>query len=361
MPHHQRIKRLQQILNEEHCQAILVDDKINLYYLTGLELSAGKLIVDTTQANLFVDSRYFELCKTTSPVPVTLVETATLDEALSREHYKDIKTLGFDASHTTVKEFQEIQKVGTRLVFNPMPIDDPVGRLRTIKDHTEITALTEAAALGSAGYDYVVSILREGITEEEIAQELEIFWKKRGSKTIAFDPIIAFGTHSSMPHYRAGKAALKKGDAVLIDIGVNYRHYHSDMTRVVFFGSADPKLEEIYTIVKDAQQRALDLCRPGVLIGDLDKAARQHIIEEGFGDFFTHGLGHGVGLEIHEAPWVRNKQPHSLVPLEAGMVITIEPGIYLPGIGGIRIEDSIAISKDGHINLTNRPKEITII
>lgn len=361
MPHKKRIEALQTLLARQNCQAFLVEDHTNLFYLTGLELSAGKLIVHAQGADLFVDNRYFELCQIRSPVPVHLVEACTAEECLARDALRWIRALGFDSTRTTYKEFHELHSQGLRLDIDLVPLDDPIGQLRIIKDPSEIAALSEAARLGSAGYDYILTLLREGITELEIAQELEIFWKRRGSKGLAFDPIIAFGANSSMPHYRPGHVALKRGDIVLIDIGVNCHHYHSDMTRTVFFGSADKRLVEIYAIVKEAQEAALAICRPGVSMGELDKAARQHIISKGFGDFFIHSLGHGVGLDIHEAPWLRNRMPHSQQLLAAGMVVTIEPGIYLAGIGGVRIEDSIAITERGYENLTLRSKEITIL
>lgn len=164
-----------------------------------------------------------------------------------------------------------------------------------------------------------------------------------------------------MPHYRAGNTKLKQGMPILIDIGVNYRHYHSDMTRVVFLGEPDPKLKTIYHIVEKAQKEALQLCKPGTLIGELDRAARGYIESQGYGDHFGHGLGHGVGLEIHELPNVRNKPPFNSMVLLPGMVITIEPGIYIPDIGGVRIEDTIVITENGHENLTERSKELNIL
>lgn len=352
-----RVERLKTILSEEQCDGMLVDDAINLYYLTGLHLSAGKLLLHPEGTTLLVDARYFEHCKKTSPFPVKLSDkTFTLKDLLSQSH---ISQLAFNSDNTTYGEFERLQKDLPDLPLKP--IGNPTLKLRAIKDAAEIDTLREAAALGSEGYDYLVDLLKEGITETELAIELEIFWKRRGSKAIAFDPIIAFGTNSSMPHYRVGQHKLKKGESVLIDIGVNLAHYHSDMTRVVFFGEPDPKVVAIYEIVKQAQEKALELCKPGTPIADLDACARNYIAEAGYGENFTHSLGHGVGLEIHELPMIRSQQESSLPLLEEGMVITVEPGIYLPGIGGVRIEDTVAITKQGHENLTNRPKELTVV
>lgn len=364
MSYKKRIETLIKSLKELSCDALLVDDPINLYYLTGLQLSLGILLVHQQGAVLLVDSRYYELCKQKCPVPVLLADQNhhTLAKLLANE-CSFVQKIAFSVENTTFKVFQDLQacinavstSTENKKILTLMPLSNPVKKLRSIKDHEELRILREASNLGSLGYDFVCSLLKEGITETDIAIELEIFWKRRGSKSIAFEPIIAFGANSSMPHYRAGIAKLKKGDCILIDIGVNFNHYHSDMTRMAFFGEPNPKILEIYEIVKSAQKAALQICRPGTLIGDLDQAARSVIASHGYGDKFTHSLGHGVGLEIHEWPTLRNATPFKDVPLQEGMVITIEPGIYLPGIGGVRLEDTIAITDISYENLTNRP------
>lgn len=260
--------------------------------------------------------------------------------------------MGFDAENTSYQEYLEWQKKMKPLGLSLLPLDNPIKLLRMIKDPEEILLLRQAAQLGCKGYDFVCSLLKEGVTEAELAVELEIFWKRQGAKGLAFEPIIAFGANGSMPHYRSGDTTLKNGMSVLIDIGVNDRHYHSDMTRVIFYGEPSPEIVKIHEIVVKAQQLAIDLCRPGTLIGELDKAARGYITEQGYGDYFTHSLGHGVGLEIHEAPWIRQASSWAKMPLQEGMVITIEPGIYLNGVGGVRVEDTLLITSSGHEILT---------
>lgn len=363
----ERLKKLQKILVKSNCDALIIHDKINLFYLTGLELSAGKLFVGKHSAHLIVDGRYIEACKKNSPYPVKLDEKETLNKILQEEPYAGIKTLGFDSGTTSFKQFIEMEnwidqfnKAAKRKI-ELLALESPIEQLRMIKDESEKNLLRQAAELGSLGYDFVCSILKEGITEQEVATELEIFWKRKGGKKLAFDPIIAFGPNTSMPHYRPGQDKLKKGQPVLIDIGVNLENYHSDMTRVVFYGKPDPRIEEIYDIVKTAQEKALALCQPGVKIGDVDAAARSYIEEKGYGSFFSHGLGHGIGLEIHEIPYLRQKPPYRDMLLEVGMAVTIEPGIYLPDIGGVRIEDTILITPQKYENLTKRDKNIKII
>jgi len=354
MDHSQRIEKTQKTLKELTCNALLIEETTNLYYMTGQQLSTGKLLVHEKGAELFVDNRYFESCQKNAPCHVILSDKTSLSDLLKSPEFNFIHSLGFDSDNTSFKRYEEMQKNLTPLV-KLIPLDNPVKIQRMIKDKEEIDLLREAAALGSQGFDFVCSLLCEGLKENDIALELEIFWKRRGSKSLAFDPIIAFGSNSSMPHYRAGQTILKKGMPVLIDIGVNYQHYHSDMTRVIYFGEPDPKIRTIYTIVENAQKKALNLCVPGTKIGELDETARGYIKAQGFGEFFSHGLGHGVGLEIHEAPTLRNQLPCKDKKLENGMVITIEPGIYLPGMGGVRIEDTILITETGYENLTKRP------
>jgi len=368
MDYKSRLKSLQAMLITIPCEALLVEDKINLYYLTGLDLSAGKLLIHSQGAHLFVDSRYFEMCKQKSPFPVRQIDSSNFESQLSDPEFAFIETFAFDSETTSFSSYQQLVKLTERVSSNRggkkialIPVDGLIKRLRTIKDANEIQILREAAKLGSSGFDFVCGILREGISEQEVATELEIFWKRLGSKGLAFDPIIAFGTNSSRPHHRAGPSVLQKGDIVLIDIGVNFQHYHSDMTRIAFFGSPDPRLLSIHNIVSQAQQAALKVCRPDITIGTLDSAARDFIASQGFGENFTHSLGHGVGLEIHELPTIKNAPPYYGIPLQSGMVITIEPGIYLPGIGGVRIEDTIVITEDGYENLTQRPTEPILI
>jgi len=370
MPYLNRVERLQILLKDLSCDALIIEDTTNLFYLTGQQISSGKLLVHAKGAHLIIDSRYFEMCEKASPFPIILLKDAkTLAHLLASSDLMFIHSLGFNSETVTYGSYLKLQNLVEDLnqatengrVLTLQPIGDLVQKLRAIKDTEEIDTLKKAAVLGSKGFDFVCSLLKEGISEKEVALELEIFWKRQGSRGLSFDPIIAFGKNSSMPHYKVGEEKLKKGDPVLIDIGVNCEHYHSDMTRVVFFGTPDPRLSSIYNIVKQAQEKGLSLCRPGMLIGALDDAVRSFIASSGHGDHFTHSLGHGIGLDVHEFPTIANKSPYHDIPLEKNMVITIEPGIYLPGIGGVRIEDTIVITDGVCENLTNRTKELTIL
>ncbi len=350
-----RVAQLQTTLTQLGYQAFLVEDQVNLYYLTGLDLSAGRLLVTQKEAFLFVDGRYLERCQTLSPFPVIRTEpnSDTFKDWL--HHHPLISRIAFSQGTTSFKQYRELAKIDQNFSrkIEWIPLDSPVEQLRITKDPEELEALQTAADLGSRGFDFLCELLKPGISEVEAATELEIFWKRQGAEP-GFKPIIAFGANSSMPHYRPGHTKLKSRDSVLIDIGVVLDHYYSDMTRMAYLGTPLPKMAEIHAIVQEAQQAAIALCVPGTTTGQLDDAARSMIRKAGYGDQFLHGLGHGVGLEIHEAPFLRNRD----IVLQPGMVITIEPGIYLPGIGGVRIEDTLLVSKAGPAkSLTKRPVE----
>lgn len=337
-----RLENVRQKMHELQIESLLVEDKINLYYCTGINLTSGSLLITADNANLIVDGRYIELCQKLSPFPAVLSKGDILKELVSE------RKLAFDAETTTYHRYEQLKEK----ISSIMPVNNPIKKIRSIKDTYEIDILRKSSALAVAGFEYSSALLQEGITEDEVARQLEIFWREYGGDEAAFPPIIAFGPNGSMPHYSTGKSVLEKGQAVLLDIGVSFQHYMSDMSRVVFYGEPNPKIKEIYEIVKTAQQRAIELCKPGTLIGQLDEAARSYIEKKGYGEYFPHSLGHGVGLEVHEYPVIRNKPPYADIPLEAGMVLTIEPGIYLPSIGGVRLEETILITANGHEVLT---------
>lgn len=336
-----RINKVQKWLDRVSLEALIVEHPLDLYYLTGLKLSSGRLVIKREQATLFVDGRYIESAQKKAPCEVALIA-----------FFKEISLqgkVGFDMATTSYQKYLELY---AQFQENLHPVDSPIKQIRQIKEQEEIALLFEAASLGSEGYDYVLTLLKEGVKEDHVATELELFWRKKGGEKVSFDPIIAFGANSSQPHYRAGNSVLKKQETVLIDIGVMKNAYASDMTRVVFFEGTPPQMQEIYDIVKSAQQAALKLCKKAVKLGDVDAAARRVITESGYGAHFTHSLGHGVGLDVHELPLVRQGNEEAI---EEGMVFTIEPGIYLPGVGGVRLEDTIVITSDGYESLTRRP------
>lgn len=367
MDYQKRLYALGEILEEDSIDGFLIEDPTDIYYLTGIVLSTGILIVHNRGAHLIVDGRYYEACSSAHFMTVVLWDQDILADVLL-DQLSHIKSFAFSGEKTSYQRYQSLEKVAKKIrdeqehrEFELMAAEDFVLQLRSVKNSEEVDLLSRAAELGAKGFDHICSILKEGMTELDVVKELIIFWRRNDAQGISFDPIIAFGASSSMPHYHPQAKKLEKGMPVLIDIGVKLNHYHSDMTRCVFFGEPDSKMKEIYEIVRGAQEAALKLCKPGTRVGDLDMEARIFISDRGYGENFTHGLGHGIGLDVHELPVIRSATKYDAVVLQPGMAITVEPGIYLPQIGGVRIEDTVVITKEGHHNLTNRSKELTII
>lgn len=340
-----RIEKVQKNLSKWQVDALVVSEKLDLLYLTGLDLSRGCLCIARKRVCLIVDGRYFEACKERFAFEVQL-----LQEGILKEFLQEYKKVGFDQDAESYRAYTRLKaSSGCELV----PLSKPIGEIRAVKESQEIEKIAASCKECVAGFDFVVSLLREGVMEKTLALELEIFWKKRGADRLSFPPIIAFGKNSSMPHYRAGNTKLNKNELVLIDIGVVFDGYNSDMSRMVYFGKVDPALNEICKVVQEAQSAALTSCRAGIFASELDAVARDIIKKAGFGDYFVHGLGHGVGLDIHEEPILKKDPAIQDTLLLPGMVVTIEPGIYLPSLGGARIEDTVLLQEGGCMNLIN--------
>lgn len=326
--------------------ALLIEDPIDLYYLTGLTLSLGQLWLFSKEALLLVDGRYIQSAKE-APCPAHLVSSQEVEGFIQRHQ---ITSVQFDGAKTSFDRVQTLQKKHPTVSFISNP--SPTKNLRLIKEPKEIKSLQKSADLLWEGFTYIKTIICEGISEKELATKFTIFCLERGADALSFEPIIAFGENSALPHYRAGKRCLKQGDVILIDIGVTCDHYHSDMTRMLFWGPKNPLLSKWFDIVVEAQKAALSLCKAGLHIKELDIAARAVLKKHQVEEYFIHSLGHGVGLEIHEFPKIRFDAVEGDLTLKPGMVFTLEPGLYLPGTGGIRYEDTVVIKEDGYINLT---------
>ncbi len=330
-----RIQKLMQQLNTPY----LVEQTDDLYYLTGLNLSKGRLFVSSSEVCLFVDGRYFAFAKRQFSHPVFMWEE-------QKAYFAKQSTIGFDGASTTYDAYLTLQKELPHITWVTSP--SPVKMLRLVKDASEIAILKKSAKITWAGYQEIVRRLRVGVSEEEIALDFEIYCRKNGASRLSFDPIIAFGENSAYPHHRAGKTRLEQDQIVLIDIGAVVDHYSADMTRMVHFGTIDPQLLHFEQIVQQAQQKAISQVRPGLNIRELDRIVREEFDRAHVKQLYTHSLGHGIGLETHEYPRIRI-DGDDLV-LQPGMVFTIEPGLYQPGLGGIRIEDMVLVTATGYEN-----------
>jgi Xaa-Pro aminopeptidase len=337
-----RMDKVRSHFEEWEVQGALIENPCDLFYLTGLQLSVGTCLITEKKAHLLVDGRYFAAAQKNSPCQVHLTSTEALTSLL-----KPLKQLAFDSRFTSCEKWHQLKKIFPGKLAQ---VIQPLNEVRAIKEQKELAAMKKSAALAWRGFEETKRQLKVGITEKELALKFEMFCRAHGAEKMAFDPIIAFGKNSAYPHYRPGDVKLKKGDIVLIDIGVVVDKYHSDMTRTVFFGKPDPRLVLIETVVKEAHAAALKLCKPGAKVEDLDLAARRVAEKAGLKDLLVHSLGHGIGLETHEFPRLSFQGEDRALRLKAGMCITIEPGLYLPGVGGVRYEDTVVVTEKGYHN-----------
>ncbi len=357
MSYIKRYENLKKFLTSQEIDFLIIDDPGSLYYLTGVQVSIGRLIICESHTRLFVDNRYIEEAQKKAHCETHLISEKAIADFIINYGPKDNKKIGFDTTSLSYFAYNKllnfIKKIKSQhndIEIKLVPLDEPLKDLRMIKDVEEISAMKKSAALAWKGFEHICHYLKEGVTEKELAFEYEIFCRKNGAEKLAFDPIVCFGQNSSQPHHHPDNTKLKINDIVLMDVGVVVDNYHSDLTRVIFFGQADPLLEKLYSIIKKAQNEALNICRPGTRISDLDKSARDFITEQGYGKEFLHSLGHGIGLETHEFPKIKFDGEDKDAILKTGMVITIEPGIYIAGTGGVRYEDMILITNDGYEN-----------
>ena len=329
-----RIKKV----SEQVSGSALIDDPIDLFYLTGLPLSKGRLLIKPEGATLFVDGRYYELARKEAPCTVALWD----EQKKLRE-----TRIEFDSAATPYEEYLSLKHQFPDTEWIPTP--QLVKKVRMIKDSKEIQSLKKAAGVTWRGYRRVVECLKEGVSEEELAFEFEVFCRKNGASRLSFEPIIAFGENSAYPHHRAGKSRLRNHQVVLIDVGAVVDHYHGDLTRIVYFGKPDPQVARLEEIVRRAQKKAVESVRPGLLVSALNQIVNGEFEKEDVKQLYMHSLGHGIGLETHELPQMKSGKED--LPLKVGMVFTIEPGLYQPGVGGIRIEDMVRVTETGYENL----------
>ena len=352
-----RLERLRPLLSQAGAEALLITSLPNIRYLSGFTGSAGLMLVTPQRATLVTDSRYTiqaedELAGSRVHVDIaTKGLLAAMAAILARARGK--LRLGFSPTQMTIQQRAALDKAGKgRLRW--MDAGGLVERLRAIKDPSELATMKEAALLISRVFEDTLPEIREGVSELELSAEIEYQIKKRGGSGPSFETIVASGNRSALPHARPTPKLLTKKELVVLDQGAILRGYCSDMTRTVFLGRAPDRVRRMYDAVLEAMAAAKAVVRPGITAGVVDQAARHSLARRGFGEFFTHSTGHGLGIEVHEMP--RLGKGDTTV-LEAGMVITIEPGAYVQGLGGVRIEDDVVVTSGGAADLTDATKE----
>ena len=352
-----KIQEIQKILPPDTCALITSD--VNRFYLSGFPSSAGSIIITENTATLFIDFRYFEKAqKSVKNMDVRLCKSLYADiKELFKQH--NIKNILIETEHICLDSFERMSNALQGFnILKENTLSQKLNALRQIKSQDEIELIKKAQKITDDAFSHILNFIKSGVTEKEIALELEFFMRKSGSEGVAFDTIAVSGKNSSLPHGVPTDKPLEKGDLLTMDFGAVYRGYRSDMTRTIAIGKVTDEQTEIYNTVLKAQTEALKTIRPLAVCKDIDKTARDIISAKGYGEFFGHGLGHSVGLEIHENP-AFNTRDETL--LQKGMVITVEPGIYLPDKFGVRIEDMIWVTDTGFENLTKSPKELIII
>ena len=338
----------------------LVSDLKNLNYLTGFDGEGFALIGVSGKNYLLTDSRYTEQAEKESPDYKIITDEPKKKNArilaLKKIIEKNkIKKIAFESNSLSYADFERYSDNFKSIRF--LPTKNVIEQIRMIKDKEEIIKIKKAAQITTESLKDVFEIIEPGIRELDIASELAYTMRKKGAQKESFDIIVVSGERSSLIHGKPSEKKIVEGELIIIDVGANYHNYNSDITRTIIMGRESQKQKEIFSIVLEAQKAALDFLKPGVKCKEVDSVARDIITKKGYGKYFGHGLGHGVGLDIHELPRVSFSDDTVLLP---GMVITIEPGIYLPEVGGVRIEDSVLITEEGYEILTWFPKILNL-
>lgn len=353
----ERLKKLREQLKHNNIDGILITSNYNRRYITGFTGTAGAALITETEAKFITDFRYVDQAREQAINFETVeLKTSLIEEVSNQINKLAITKLGFEKAHVTFDQYEQYksQFINTTLV----PITGLVENLRLIKDEQEIKILKEAAKIADAAFEHIISYIKPGITELDVSNELEFFMRKNGAASSSFDIIVASGIRSALPHGVATTKIIKKGELVTLDFGAYYKGYCSDITRTVAVGKPSSQLEKIYYTVLEAQLKGMQGIKPGITGKEADALTRDYITEQGFGDYFGHSTGHGLGMEVHEGPGLSAKSDTVLLP---GMVVTVEPGIYISGVGGTRIEDDTVITDNGNESLTYSKKELLII
>ena len=352
-----RIEKLRLKMVENQLDAVFVTSLENRHYFSNFRGSSGVVIITKESEYLFTDFRYVSQAKNDAPLYEVIDHNRELlSHVKSLAEKFDLKTIGIEYESLPVEEYFDLEQAVPSIKL--MKADSLFYDIRMIKDEQEIGYLQEAVSLCDRAFEHILTFIRPGMTEREVGLELEFYMRKAGAEGIKANHVIASGERSSLPHGQATDRVIQVGDFVKMDIGARVNGYYSDFTRTVVLGEPSPKQLEIYQIVQKAQEVSLKAIGPGRVCSELDEVGRSIIRDAGYGDCFGRSLGHSIGLAVHEKPAMRSTDDTILQP---GMVITVEPGIYIPGFGGVRIEDFVVITDNGYRNLTTATKELQII
>lgn len=348
-----RMELLRSQLEQLGIDGMLITSSSNRRYITGFTGTAGAVLITMKHAELITDSRYSEQAKNQAiGFEVIQCKDSIIQQTIEDVQKLGITKLGFEKNHLVFDTYQQLTE---GLFVEIVPISGAIENLRMVKTDEEIAKIRTAAQIVDATFTHMLEFITPGISEKTVRYEMESFMRKQGADGGAFETIVASGLRSALPHGVASDKTIQRGEMLTLDFGAYYQGYRSDMTRTIAIGEPDPRLKEIYQIVLDTELLTIDRLRPGVSCKDIDDFAHRYIDALGYGPNFGHGTGHGIGLDIHEDPFFSKKSDKVL---ESGMVVTVEPGIYVPGLGGVRIEDDILVTPEGHEVLTASPKHL---
>ncbi|OZU89994.1 Xaa-Pro dipeptidase [Virgibacillus indicus] len=348
-----KIEKLRNALETNEIDAILITSTINRRYITGFTGTAGAALISKNSAVFITDFRYTEQAKEQA-AGFQVVEHKQQIELEIRDQLKsmNVKRLGFEKDQITYSQYEQYKKV---LETELVPVGGIVEELRLTKTNDELEIMKKAATIADDAFAHIQGYIKPGVREIDISNELEFFMRKQGAVSSSFDIIVASGQRSALPHGVASEKKIQSGELVTLDYGALYKGYCSDITRTFAVGEISDELRKIYDTVLEAQLRGVNGIKPGITGKEADALTRDYISDAGYVDYFGHSTGHGLGLEVHEAPGLSYRSDKKLA---AGMVVTVEPGIYVPGIGGCRIEDDVIVTETGNERLTSAPKDL---
>ena len=351
-----RLQKLRQKLAEKEIDAIFISQPENRYYLSGFNGSSGYLLITQQNTILATDFRYIEQAKRQVPdYEIFLISGDIANWFTGLVAELNLRKLGLEAGHITFAIYQQLTNTLNRVEskLRLVPIDELVESLRAIKEPGEIELITKAVEITDSAFEYIDDMIHIGMSEKEVAWEIEKFLREKGSEPIPFDIIVASGSNSALPHAKPSSRRIHPGEPVMIDIGARVGSYSSNLSRTIYLDTPNDTFNKVYDTVLEAQLTAMAAIREGMTGGEIDNLARMVIKQAGYGEAFGHALGHGIGLGLHEPPRLG---PNSLEHLANGMVFTIEPGIYLVGWGGVRIEDAV-VMEGGKIRVISKAKK----
>ncbi|WP_407268353.1 M24 family metallopeptidase [Radiobacillus sp. PE A8.2] len=352
----EKLTKLRQALRDNNLDGMLITNGKNRRYMTGFTGTAGVVLVSQDDAMLITDFRYIEQANDqTEDLKIVEHKQPINKEIAVQIKSLNLKSIGFEKDDITYGVFEQYKEaIDAELV----PTNGLVEKLRLIKTEDEIRIIQTAANIADAAFEHILTFIKPGVKEIDVANELEFFMRKEGATSSSFDIIVASGYRSALPHGVASTKEIASGELVTLDFGALYNGYISDITRTVAVGQINDELKAIYDTVLEAQLKGMAGLKAGITAKQADALTRDHIDEKGYGKYFGHSTGHGIGLDVHEGPGLSFR---SELVLEEGMVVTVEPGIYVPNVGGCRIEDDTVVKQDGNQCLTNSTKELIIL